>query len=175
MTERKNRPWLYLILAVIVIGLDQLSKWLVVAYLEPVGSLKLIPDFLHLTYLENEGAAFGTLSDHRWVFMISSTVAIVALGVYLFRFAENNRLLRWALAFVLGGGIGNMIDRIALGYVIDFIDFCGIWRYIFNVADSFVCIGMGMLALYVLLTIRNELKGNKQAHSADVQDDGGQS
>ena len=170
MTERNNRPWLYLLIAAAFVALDQLSKWLVVAYLKPVGSVTLIPNFLRLTYLENRGAAFGSLSDHRWVFMIFSTVAIVGVTVYLLRFAENDRLLRWTLALIIGGGAGNMIDRVALGYVIDFIDFCGIWSYIFNVADSCVCVGAGLLVLYCILSMRKEMRASKEQSTA--ADDG---
>ena len=171
MTERKNRPWLYLLIAAAFVVLDQISKWLVVVYLKPQGSVTLIPNFLKLTYLENRGAAFGSFSEQRWVFMVFSTVAIVAVSVYLLRFSENNRLLRWTLALIIGGGVGNMIDRIALGYVVDFIDFCGIWSYIFNVADSCVCIGAGMMVLHCLLSMRDEAKAQKNAPPADS--DGG--
>lgn len=177
MTERRNRPWLYLLIAAAFVALDQISKWLVVAYLKPVGSVTLIPGFLRLTYLENRGAAFGSLSEHRWVFMIFSTVAIVAVIVYLLRFAENSRLLRWTLALIIGGGVGNMIDRVALGYVIDFIDFCGIWSYIFNIADSCVCIGAGMLILYTILSMRDEARAHKSAAAEpadETDDDGGE-
>jgi signal peptidase II len=171
MTDKKNRPWLYLIIAAAFVVLDQISKWLVVELLKPVGSVTLIPNFLRLTYLENRGAAFGSFSEHRWVFMIFSTVAIVGVIVYLLRFAENNRLLRWTLALIIGGGVGNMIDRVALGYVVDFIDFCGIWSYIFNVADSCVCIGAGMLVLYCILGMRDEMKEQK-TKSAEPPTDG---
>lgn len=176
MTERNNRPWLYLLIAAAFVALDQLSKWLVVAYLKPVGSVTLIPNFLRLTYLENRGAAFGSLSDHRWVFMIFSTVAIVGVTVYLLRFAENDRLLRWTLALIIGGGAGNMIDRVALGYVVDFIDFCGIWSYIFNVADSCVCVGAGLLVLYCILSMRKEMRASKEQSTAadDGKGDGGE-
>lgn len=176
LATRGTRPWLYLIVAAIFVVLDQLSKWLVVTYLKPQGSVTLIPNFLKLTYLENRGAAFGSLTDARWVFMIFSVIAIVGVTAYLLCFAENKRTLRWALALVIGGGIGNMIDRVALGYVVDFIDFCGIWSYIFNVADSCVCIGMGLLVLYVILSMREEMKEHKQARTEkadDEPDDGG--
>ena len=175
MAERKNRPWLYLLIAAASVVLDQLSKWLVVVCLKPVGSVTLIPSFLRLTYLENRGAAFGSLSEHRWVFMVFSTVAIVAVTVYLLRFAENSRLLRWALALIIGGGVGNMIDRVALGYVIDMIDFYGIWPYIFNVADSCVCIGAGLLVLHTLLSMRDEMRAQKKPQEPSGNDDGGQS
>ncbi len=163
MARKGNRPWLWLILSAGVVVLDQLTKWLCVAFLKTVGSVTLIPKLLRLTYLENRGAAFGSLSSHRWIFMVFSSVAIVAVTVYLLRFAENNRWLRWALALIIGGGVGNMIDRVALGYVIDFIDFYGIWPYIFNVADSAVCIGAGLLILYCILMMRDEMRSQKGA------------
>jgi signal peptidase II len=173
MTDKKNRPWLYLIVAAAFVVLDQISKWLVVEFLKPVGSVTLIPNFLRLTYLENRGAAFGSFSEQRWVFMVFSTVAIVAVIVYLLRFAENNRLLRWTLALIVGGGVGNMIDRVALGYVVDFIDFCGIWSYIFNVADSCVCIGAGMMVLYCILSMRDEAEKQKESARPPANGDGG--
>ena len=186
MTDKKNRPWLYLLIAAAFVALDQLSKWLVVAFLKPVGSVTLIglptplqellgkTDFLRLTYLENRGAAFGSFSEQRWVFMIFSTVAIVGVVVYLLRLSENSKLLRWTLALIVGGGVGNMIDRIALGYVVDFIDFCGIWSYIFNVADSCVCIGAGMLVLYCILSMRDEANKQKKTAEPSANGDGGE-
>ena len=160
-TARHTRPWLYLIVAAGFVALDQLTKWLCIWYLKARGSVTLIPGLLRLTYLENRGAAFGSLTSHRWVFMVLSTVAITAMIVYLLRYAEPNRLLRWTLALIIGGGVGNMIDRVALGYVVDMIDFYGIWPYIFNVADSCVCIGAGMMVLYFILAARAENKAKQ--------------
>ncbi len=159
--EPRRTPWLWLLVSLGVIAVDQLTKWLCVAFLKPVDSVTLIPKFLKLTYVENRGAAFGSFSEHRWVFMVISTVAIIGVTVYLLRFCEDNRLLRTALTLIIGGGIGNMIDRIALGYVIDFIDFCGIWSYVFNGADSAVCIGAGLMILYVILEMVKEFKAKK--------------
>ncbi|MBQ7337869.1 MAG: signal peptidase II [Clostridia bacterium] len=163
-TTKKTRriPWLWLLLSLGVIAIDQITKWLCIAYLKGIDAVTLIPGFLRLNYVENRGAAFGSFSDNRWVFMIISTVAIIGVTVYLLGFCEENRLLRAALALIIGGGIGNMIDRIALGYVVDFIDFYGIWDYVFNGADSAVCIGAGMMLLYVVLEIVKEYKQKKQ-------------
>ena len=158
----RRTPWLWLLVSLGVVAVDQLTKWLCVAYLKPVGRVTLIPDFLKLTYVENRGAAFGSFTENRWVFMVISTVAIIGVTVYLLRYCEDDRLLRCALALIIGGGVGNMIDRIALGYVIDFIDFCGIWAYVFNDADSAVCIGAGLMILYVILEIVRESKAAKQ-------------
>ena len=124
-----------LILIAIILGsvcLDQLTKWLAVIYLQGEPSFRLWPDVLHLTFVKNEGAAFGILSGHRWVFMLISTLAIVGLAVYLFRFCRLGNWVKVSLAMIIGGGIGNMIDRVMLGYVIDFIDFTLINFAVFN-------------------------------------------
>ena len=160
-----------LLLAIIVgaVALDQLTKWLTVVYLDYQQSFPLWQDVLHLTHHRNEGAAFGMLSDHRWVFMVFSSVAIVALLIYLFRFPPKSRLVRISLAMIIGGGIGNMIDRIALGYVIDFIDFTLIDFAIFNVADSFVTVGAFMIMGYLIYDIVREAREAKKA-TAQVAD-----
>ena len=152
-----------LLIAIILgsIALDQLTKWLAVAFLEGQPSFPIWQDVLHLTLAKNEGAAFGMLSDHRWVFMIFSTVAIIGLLIYLFRFPPKSRYVQITLAMIVGGGIGNMIDRVRLEYVIDFIDFCAFpfWTWIFNVADAFVVVGCGLAVLSMIL---DEIKEHKK-------------
>ena len=142
--------WVFVIAGAII--LDQLSKWLIVTYL-PEGGFDIIKGVLRFTYVENRGAAFGMLSDHRWVFIVVSTLALAALGFYLFKYKPEGWLARLSMSFIIGGGIGNMIDRCLLSYVIDFIDFCGIWNAIFNGADSFVCVGAGLRILAMVLEI----------------------
>ena len=136
-----------------VILLDQITKILALQHLAPVGSLPLWENVLHLTYVENTGAAFGMLKDHRWVFLVISTVALGGMIVYMFLNKTKHPLETTAVAFIVGGGIGNMIDRLARGFVVDFVDVKCIphWNYIFNVADIFVCVGCGLFILYVLL------------------------
>ena len=141
-----------------VIGLDQLTKWLAVVYLQGEASFPLWKDVLHFTYVENTGMAFGMLKDHRWVFMVFSTIAIVGLLIYLFRFRPENRWMQISMAMIIGGGIGNMIDRILLGYVVDFIDFTLIDFAVFNVADSFVCVGAGIMILCLVIDLVKEIK-----------------
>ncbi len=143
------------------IGLDQLSKILAVKLLAPIGSVPLWSGVLHLTYVENKGAAFGMLADHRWVFMSISSVAIIAIALYLYSGRNTSKLYTSALMLIISGGIGNMIDRIALGYVVDFIDFALIDFAVFNIADSLVCIGAGLLILSLVLDIIKEAKLQK--------------
>ena len=157
-----------------VIGLDQLTKWLSVVYLQGEPSFPLWREVLHFTYVENRGMAFGMLANHRWVFMVFSTVSIIALLIYLFRFRPESRWMQVSMAFIIGGGIGNMIDRIFLGYVIDFIDFTLIDFAVFNIADSFVCVGAGMMIVYLIIDLIREIKLERakkaeEKNNADVE------
>ena len=163
---KKMPLWEYIIyLAVIAVGiaLDQLTKWLSVKYLAPIETLPIIKDVIHLTYVENRGAAFGMLANHRWVFIIISTVTIVFLLFILFSGRlSSNKLYTVSVAMIISGGIGNMIDRTLLGYVVDFIDFRLINFAVFNGADSFVCVGAGILMLALVLDVIREYKKQKR-------------
>lgn len=147
---------------VFVILSDQITKILAVAHLQPIDTFPIIRNVLHLTYVENRGAAFGMLSDRRWVFMVVSSIAIVGLGIYLFGFCRENRWIKVSLAMIIGGGIGNMIDRVRLGYVVDFVDFRLIDFAVFNVADSFVTVGAGILIVFLLRDILHD--GREKKH-----------
>ena len=110
--------------------------------------------------------------------MVLSTVAIIGILAYMFWKKPQDKLMLAALILIVSGGIGNMIDRIALGYVIDFLDFCAfpkIWMWVFNVADSFVCIGAGLLILWLVLDMIRDYKKEKakraQAASEDSKND----
>ena len=163
--------WLWILIIFGSIWLDQLTKWLAVTLLQGNPSVPIIPGALQLTYLENPGAAFGMLQNNRWVFLLVSTVGILAVFAYLLIKRPPSKMLCLALSFIVGGGIGNMIDRVLLGYVVDFIDFCLINFAIFNVADSFVCVGAGILALWVILDTIKEEKAKKvtEAVSSDEE------
>ena len=169
--------WMIVIGAVIagVIALDQISKLLVLNFLYEK-QIEIIPGVLNFTYVENRGMAFGMLSDHRWVFMVLSVLGIGALCFYLFRYVKPT-LGRVALALIIGGGIGNMIDRVYLGFVVDFIDFClfDFWVWVFNIADSAVCVGAALFILELILEIvqdakkqRNVCENNGQTTAEDV-------
>ena len=152
--------WMIVMGAIVagVVVIDQVSKALIINYLYH-GQIALIPDVLHFTYVENRGMAFGLLSDHRWVFMILSVVGIGLVGFYMVRYVKTT-LGRVALSLIIGGGIGNMIDRVSLGFVVDFIDFCAFdfWVWVFNIADACVCIGAGLFILELILELVAEYK-----------------
>ncbi len=160
--------FLWFLVALAVVFLDQLSKMLTVMFIKPVDTVPLWEDVLHLTYVENRGAAFGMLSDARWVFLLVSTIAIVGLTGFMIWKRPSNKLECVALTFIIGGGIGNMIDRLALGYVVDMIDFRLINFAVFNVADSFVCIGVGLLMLYLIRDMVREYRAEKLAMIVEV-------
>ena len=152
------------------IGLDQLTKFLATKHLEPIKSVPIIKDVLHLTYHTNDGMAFGMLDDHRWIFMSVSTIMIGALCYLLISGKLENRLYSVPVSMIVAGGIGNMIDRIAFGEVVDFIDFRLINFAIFNVADSIVCIGAGLLVVALFIDISREQKAKKHAEENPKED-----
>ena len=155
-----------------IIFLDQLTKWLAIIFLKGSESAVFIKGVLQFTYLENKGAAFGMLSNHRWVFLIISTVALIGITIYMIKWRPSDKFAYIGVSFIVGGGIGNMIDRVWLGYVVDFIDFCAfprIWNYVFNVADSFVCVGAGFIMLYMILSA---VKESKQKSKKEITEDG---
>ena len=161
---------IWLICVAVLVFLDQLSKWLAVILLEGQPSFYLIPGVLRFTYVENRGAAFGMLADNRWVFLVLSTLSIVCLLGFMIYSKPQSRLERAGLALVLAGGIGNMIDRVLLGYVIDFIDFCAfpkLWNWVFNVADSCICIGVGLLIIYIIKLSVSEYKAEKNRRESN--------
>lgn len=184
---KKKRAFDYcLYSAVIALGifLDQLTKWLAEEFLAPLQrSVTVIPYVAKLTYAENRGAAFGSMEDSRWIFMITSTILIVVLVAYLYLGFAQSKLYEISVAMIISGGIGNMIDRIffsgilpqnrGLKVVRDFIDFTDIgFPAIFNGADSFVCVGAGMLMLALILDIVKESKKKKASDAGDNGTDG---
>jgi len=149
--------WLWL--TALVIGLDQASKLMVDYHMELYESIKLIP-FFQLTYVRNTGAAFSFLAQaggwQRWFFISLSLVASIAIAYWLSQIPKDKPWEAAAWALVLGGALGNLIDRVAYGYVIDFVDaYYQHWHFpAFNVADSAITIGVGMLLIDVVLASR---------------------
>lgn len=150
---------LYAAIAASVIAADQATKYAAESALKDIETFPLIRGVLHLTYVENRGAAFGMLSDKRWIFLVLSSVALVAMAVFAVINRNGRMMTNVAVAMIFGGGVGNMIDRFANGFVVDFIDFRLINFWVFNVADSFVCIGCGVLILSLIL---GEIKSRKK-------------
>lgn len=138
--------------AVVVILIDQITKILVASNMVPSQHFHVIENVLHITYVQNKGMAFGLFSDNRMVFMIPTVILIAAVLWGIVKFGRKNKLLDLSLGFILGGGVGNMIDRLSRGFVVDFIDFCAFdfWQWVFNVADAAVVVGSFLFAVAML-------------------------
>ncbi len=160
------------VIMILCVVLDQWTKVLAAEKLAEIATYPLIENIFHFTYVENRGAAFGMLADHRWVFMVFSTVAIFAMLGWLFWEKPKSWWIRVSAAFIIAGGIGNMIDRVRLGYVVDFIDCRFIDFYVFNVADSFVCVGCAMFLLAAVYMEIMEAKKKKAAQASGSAEDG---
>jgi signal peptidase II len=149
-------PWLGIALAVIL--LDQFTKVLILHYFSYGGS-RTVTSFFNLVRVHNTGAAFSFLADHsgwqRWLFVGLGGVATVFI-VAMLRSHGGQRLFSWALSLILGGAIGNVIDRLVHGYVVDFLQFHGAGWYFpsFNVADSAITIGAACLILDEIRRVR---------------------
>ncbi|MBQ2285821.1 MAG: signal peptidase II [Acutalibacteraceae bacterium] len=146
----------------VVLGLDQYTKYLVSTHFVLGESYGFIKGFIDLTYIHNTGAAWGMLSGKKYI-LIAVTLAVMAVCIALFvKYAKGSRLMLWALTLVLSGGIGNMIDRIFRdGKVIDFLHFEFFPSFpVFNIADCAIVLGAVLLALYFILDIAAEKKQN---------------
>jgi len=131
--------------------IDRITKSVASSVLKPLVSVPVIKDALHLTYVENTGAAFGMLKNYRWIFLSMSAITIIAIIAYLiYSRKKRHDLLTLSLSLILAGGIGNMIDRLFYGYVVDFIDFRLVNFAVFNLADTEVSIGAFFLIIYIL-------------------------
>lgn len=170
--------------AVLAVGvlIDQLTKWLVVKNMTMYEHIPVIKfgdtNIASLYYTTNDGAAFGMLDGAPWVFNTISTVAIIVMLAFLYLGHAESKLSGIALSMMVSGGIGNMIDRISLRHVVDLIyldmfDFLSI-NTVFNGADSFVCIGAGLLVLALILEMKEEAKKAKAVKepNPDVSDEG---
>lgn len=141
------------IVAVLAIVADQVSKIIAVQYFtqNPGADVPVINGWLHFTYVENTGAAFGILKDARWLFILVTILFCIGFVYWLFRLPKYHWLLKISAGLILGGAVGNLIDRIGIIYVRDFIDFRFLQNFaIFNIADSCVVVGTIAFAVYLL-------------------------
>ncbi|WP_102271528.1 signal peptidase II [Cytobacillus massiliigabonensis] len=146
----------YYIIALFVIALDQLTKYLIVKNMELGESIKVIEDFLYITSHRNRGAAWGILEGQMWFFYIITVIVIIGIVYYIQKAAKGKMLFGVSLGFMLGGAIGNFIDRVFRNEVVDFIN-TYIFGYdfpVFNIADSALVIGVAMLMIQMLLEER---------------------
>lgn len=155
---------------VVLLGLDQLFKFLAITFLAHKDTLPLIQNVLHLTYLENDGAAFGLFSGKQWI-LILVTVILVAAALYLL-IARKIRapFLMYSVALIVAGGLGNLIDRVFRGYVVDYIDVRLIGFAVFNLADCCVVIGTILALIYLLILEPRKEKKMIEEIEEDVEE-----
>ena len=132
----------------ILIALDQVSKYIIDNNFFEGDTLGVITDFFHITYVKNRGIAFGMFQGKLDIISIATVIAIIAIIYYLYKDRNKMPILeKIGFNFILAGAIGNMIDRVARGFVIDMIDFRGIWAFVFNLADVWINIGVLLILL----------------------------
>ncbi|MBQ3379262.1 MAG: signal peptidase II [Clostridia bacterium] len=141
---------LNIIVIILIIAFDQIVKWWASYSLRFTGSIPVVGNAIQFTYAENKGAAFSSFTSHTDLLIVISAVFVVVALILLIKYYRSSALLRWSLLFIIGGAIGNLIDRVRLSYVVDMIDFRIINFPIFNVADSFISIGAVILVIYAL-------------------------
>lgn len=155
----------------LIVGLDQLTKYWVVQKFLLGQTLPLIPDIFNLTYVQNKGAAFGLFAQAHPsfrvpFFIIVPVVALLSIALVFRKLSHQDIKLSVALSLVISGALGNLIDRMTLGYVVDFLDFHWKWDYhfpAFNVADSAICVGVAILMLDLFLQEKTERKLKKES------------
>lgn len=153
-------PVIALFIGAAIAALDQLFKWLVITYLKPIGTVKVFGDVFKLTYVENRGVAFGMFQGMQWIFVILTVIMLIAIIVYMFKKRPRGKFFYITAAMIIGGGIGNLIDRVLYGYVIDYLSL-SFFPPVCNFADYCITIGVFLLALY-LLFFSDSVKNNKK-------------
>jgi len=173
MTPSLRTKGSYLLLSLAVVLMDQWSKWLVEEHLPLHQQMEILPGFLNFTHVKNTGVAFGLFAANgsnrgTLILTLLGLLALVVVGVYFWRTSLQERLMLTSLALILGGAVGNLLDRIAAGSVTDFIDaYVGQYHWhTFNVADSAITIGICLMAVEILLA------GKRSAVPADPVDQG---
>ncbi|MDD6033824.1 MAG: signal peptidase II [Oscillospiraceae bacterium] len=155
-------PYLALLLSAVLVGVDQLLKLWALRSLRPIGTYPIIQNILHLTYVENRGAAFGMMEGQKWLLIWVTALVLLLLIFVILGGKVRGNFPMFTLAVILGGGVGNLIDRIYRGFVVDYIHLKVINFAVFNFAD--ICVTLGTAALICWLLFgrsREEADGKK--------------
>ena len=151
---------LWIAISVLLVAADQISKWYVSTHFYLGQSVPVIPDVFHFTYWTNKGAAFSMLQDKRWFFVVFTILVIGAILFYVVKKKITDKAFLLSVTLVIAGAVGNLIDRVRIGEVIDFFDFCLINFPIFNVAD--VCVSIGAVILLISIMRAPSLESGKE-------------
>jgi len=159
-----------IISVIVLIAADQLAKRAALTYLEPIGSYPLIAGVFELSFVYNEGASFGILQGGRWFFVAATPFVLAAVAVYYVRLPRG-KIYNWvraALVMIFSGAMGNFIDRVRQGYVIDYFYAKFINFPVFNIADVFIVTGAFLFAAVIIFFIKDDKTG---ADKTPVQDE----
>ena len=148
MNRFNRKDSIYFIIIILIVTFDYIIKLKVKNNMNVGDSIKVIGDFFKITYIQNRGAAFGMLQEKQTLFLVVGLITIVVL-VNLF-LKTKDKITKISISMVIGGAIGNILDRLLYGYVVDMFDFNGVWLYIFNFADVCVVLGVGLLTLGII-------------------------
>ena len=154
---------LYALFAAVIVAADQFTKYLTVANIPLYADVPFIPGLLQLTYVQNTGAAFSSFEGQQWLFaLIFGAFTAAILWEYKKKSMPFTSLERWLIAAIYAGGLGNMIDRVRLGYVVDMIETTFIEFPVFNVADIFITCGSFLLMLHLIFFNKDFWKEEKK-------------
>ena len=144
-----------ILLVIAIVSFDQLSKYAIRSLFSVNESLSVIGDFFELRYIQNDGAAFSSFAGKQAFLIAVSIIAIIGAAFFLRKMKSEGAMFKIALLCIIAGGIGNLIDRFILGYVPDMLSF-SIFPPVFNIADIAVCLGCGILIIYVLFFMKDD-------------------
>ena len=160
----------YLLLALVVAGADQLIKYFVLENLVNAGRVTAIPHILDLIYVENRGVAFGMFSNMRWLFVAITSIVIIAFIIMLFKEGYKSKLFSISCVLIVGGGIGNLIDRLAYGFVVDYLQL-SFFSPVCNFADYCITVGTVLLVIYLLFysdLAKDDKKDKERANNGKI-------
>ena len=153
----------YSLFAAFIVAADQFTKYLTVANIPLYTDVPFLPGLLQLTYVQNTGAAFSSFEGHQWLFAL---IFLVFTGLIAYEYRKNTMgfttFERWCIAAIYGGGLGNMIDRVRMGYVVDMIETTFMEFPVFNVADCFITCGCILLMAHLILFHKDFWKDGKK-------------
>lgn len=162
-----GRALLALAAAALLLAVDQVTKGAVLEKLKPIGAVTVVPGLLEFSYVENEAAAMGLFGGLIWLVVLVTVATCAAILVLLFRYKGHTFFSYTTSALLLAGGIGNLLDRIRYGYVVDFIHVL-FFQYVFNFADCCVTVGAACFVLHYLVLSRREKEHAENPHQEEV-------
>ncbi len=154
-------PYIALAIGVVLAAIDQIIKYFIVTDLKPVGTVNVLGDVFKLTYVENRGVAFGMFSGMQWVFIVLTSLLLAAIIFYMFKKRPSGKFFYITVALIIGGGVGNLIDRVFLNYVVDYLSL-SFFPPVCNFADYCITVGVVLLAVYLLFFADKDRK--KELH-----------